>query len=165
VSAYGISRAASLNCRKGPGQNYEIVKTYLLGDDIEIVCQVYGQKIYETDIWDYTPDKCFVSDYYVSTGYTVIFKDLCSSGSKTSTTKKASASSKPTPTKATRTVKPTSEFGSIEEDGSSSSSDDESSTSIKMTKITPSSSNESPDFPTSFIPIITLSTATKPNSA
>ncbi|KAJ2709537.1 hypothetical protein H4R19_004200 [Coemansia spiralis] len=77
AAAYDIVNSASLNCRKQPTTKSEIVKTYQLGDDIEIVCQTKGQTIYGTNIWDATPDGCFVLDYYVRTGYGVIFKPVC----------------------------------------------------------------------------------------
>ncbi|KAJ2709538.1 hypothetical protein H4R19_004201 [Coemansia spiralis] len=77
AAAYDIINSASLNCRKQPTTKSEIVKTYQLGDDIEIVCQTKGQKIYGTNIWGATPDGCFVLNYYVRTGHGVIFKPVC----------------------------------------------------------------------------------------
>ncbi|KAJ2302628.1 hypothetical protein H4R23_001940 [Coemansia sp. Cherry 401B] len=80
--AYDITHSASLNCRAKPTTDSGVVKTYMLGDDIQIVCQIRGQKITTSDIWDQTQDGCYVLDYYVSTGFANIFRPLCSDNSE-----------------------------------------------------------------------------------
>ncbi|KAJ2769455.1 hypothetical protein IWQ56_002546 [Coemansia nantahalensis] len=77
AAAYDIVNSASLNCRKQPTTESDVVKVYQLGDDIEIVCQTTGQLVFGTKIWDATPDGCFVTDYYVRTGFGSIFKPVC----------------------------------------------------------------------------------------
>ncbi|KAJ1738445.1 hypothetical protein LPJ78_004468 [Coemansia sp. RSA 989] len=97
VSAYDIIRASSLNCREKPTTKSDVVKVYSLGDDVEIVCQIEGQKQMGTKVWDKTQDGCYVLDYYLYTGFSYMFKPLCtdSSGSASSsaTTEHNSSSS------------------------------------------------------------------------
>lgn len=61
--------ADSLNCRKSPSTSAAIVKTYKRGANINIQCQTTGPKVETTNIWDKTQDGCYVSDYYVKTGF------------------------------------------------------------------------------------------------
>ncbi|KAJ2780598.1 hypothetical protein H4R18_003354 [Coemansia javaensis] len=77
AAAYDIVHSASLNCRKQPTTKSDKVKMYILGDDIEIVCQTEGETVFGTNIWDATQDGCFVLDYYLYTGMGSIFKPLC----------------------------------------------------------------------------------------
>ncbi|KAI8320770.1 hypothetical protein GQ54DRAFT_298390 [Martensiomyces pterosporus] len=163
-AAYDISNSASLNCRKGPSTSYDIVKMYELGDDIGIVCQTTGESVYGSTIWDYTPDGCYVSDYYVRTGYSGIWKSHCDVSSLTVAT--SAASGKPTASSAKKTT--ATELGPIGSDISESSS------SHKKTKVASSSSNElsssaAPTSTSSSAPKTTstptLSSTTKPNGA
>lgn len=74
---YSLTKTSSLNCREGPSTKYEITKTYLMGDDVKIKCQLHSQRLFGTDIWDKTQDDCFVLDYYLYTGNSQIFTDVC----------------------------------------------------------------------------------------
>ncbi|KAL2859986.1 uncharacterized protein BJX67DRAFT_368303 [Aspergillus lucknowensis] len=80
--------ADALNCRSGPGTNYEVVKSYTSGADITISCQVSGTDVYGLDVWDKTQDGCYVSDYYVDTNGADSVAATCSAdgGSRDSTT-------------------------------------------------------------------------------
>ncbi|KAJ1962890.1 hypothetical protein GGI12_002381 [Dipsacomyces acuminosporus] len=176
ASAYGIVGAASLKCRKGTNIDSDIVKIYLLGDEIEIVCQLRGQPIFKNSVWALTQDGCYTSDYYLDTGYPdTIFKQECPSGSgapsgtatasgsskpgstapKTGSGTAKPASTKPTSAKNTKTAKPTSELGSVDEESSVESSEPP-----KMTKIAPASSEDSSSAAPTAKP-----SATKPNGA
>ncbi|KAJ1956935.1 hypothetical protein GGI12_005175 [Dipsacomyces acuminosporus] len=68
VNGYAITDTPTLNCRSGPGTNYDIVRTYSAGEDIQIVCQQFGEKVISDNLWNRTPHGCFVADYYVNTG-------------------------------------------------------------------------------------------------
>ncbi|KAJ1889535.1 hypothetical protein LPJ81_006110, partial [Coemansia sp. IMI 209127] len=81
VSAYNIYNTNILNCRVGPSSDTDRVRTYTMGMNIIIECQIQGQLAFDTDIWDLTQDGCYVLDYYVYTGYSQIFKPLCGDGS------------------------------------------------------------------------------------
>lgn len=61
--------ADTLNCRKTPSTSGALVKTYKRGANINIQCQTTGTKVETTSIWDKTQDGCYVSDYYVKTGF------------------------------------------------------------------------------------------------
>ncbi|KAJ2684764.1 hypothetical protein IWW39_004708 [Coemansia spiralis] len=95
TEAFDIIHAANLNCRAGPATRQKIVKVYSLGDDVQIVCQVTGERVSGTNVWDMTPDNCYVLDYYLATGYSGIFMPLCnatsSSGATSSKTTRSSA--------------------------------------------------------------------------
>ncbi|KAJ2723495.1 hypothetical protein GGI07_002620 [Coemansia sp. Benny D115] len=77
TGAFEIIYSANLNCRQEPTTKSKIVKVYQLGDDIDIVCQTKGEYLMGTSIWDYTPDGCYVLDYYLRTGFGGYFKPLC----------------------------------------------------------------------------------------
>ncbi|KAJ2556964.1 hypothetical protein EV175_001646 [Coemansia sp. RSA 1933] len=80
VDAYAI-KADVVNCRTGPGTNYSIKTTYKKGQDISISCQAAGTDINGDSLWDKTPDGCYVSDYYVSTGSSNYVTTKCNAGS------------------------------------------------------------------------------------
>ncbi|CCX17460.1 Similar to Staphylococcal secretory antigen ssaA; acc. no. Q5HLV2 [Pyronema omphalodes CBS 100304] len=65
---YPLVHTDTLNCRSSPSTSSSITKTYKKSDDIKITCQTYGDTIKGNNIWDKTPDGCYVSDYYVKTG-------------------------------------------------------------------------------------------------
>ncbi|KAJ1727354.1 hypothetical protein LPJ72_005979 [Coemansia sp. Benny D160-2] len=92
ASAYNIYNTSIVNCRAGPSTATDLVRTYTMGSDIEITCQVEGQKLFGTKIWDKTQDGCYILDYYVYTGYSQIFKPVCGSESDTSSSDKPTAS-------------------------------------------------------------------------
>lgn len=68
MQAYPVD-ADVLNGRTSPSTSATIVKTYKRGDNIDIQCQTTGTKVLTSNIWDKTQDGCFVSDYYVKTGF------------------------------------------------------------------------------------------------
>lgn len=76
VSAYPIT-GDTVNCRSGPGTNYDVVKSYKSGEDIKIVCQASGTDVKGDSLWDKTSDNCYVTDYYVKTGSTSYVADKC----------------------------------------------------------------------------------------
>ncbi|KAI9481852.1 hypothetical protein LPJ78_002184 [Coemansia sp. RSA 989] len=67
-SAYEIYKATAVNCRSGPGTNYEVIKTYTTEDDVSLKCQASGEDIKGNTLWDKTTDGCYISDYYLHTG-------------------------------------------------------------------------------------------------
>ncbi|KAJ2851891.1 hypothetical protein IWW36_000664 [Coemansia brasiliensis] len=67
-NAYEIYKATAVNCRSGPGTNYEVIKTYTTEDDISLKCQASGEVIKGNTLWDKTTDGCYISDYYLHTG-------------------------------------------------------------------------------------------------
>ncbi|KAJ2657977.1 hypothetical protein IWW48_004235 [Coemansia sp. RSA 1200] len=92
ASAYNIYNTSIVNCRAGPSTATDLVRTYTMGSDIEITCQVEGQKLFGTKIWDKTQDGCYILDYYIYTGYSQIFKPVCGSESDTPSSDKSTAS-------------------------------------------------------------------------
>ncbi|KAJ1903317.1 hypothetical protein GGI09_000838 [Coemansia sp. S100] len=135
--AFDIIHSANLNCRAGPSTKGDIVKVYSLGDDVQIVCQITGERVSGTNIWDKTPDNCYVLDYYLSTGFSGIFMPLCNATSSGS-----SSSSKPTrsstaSTTATSTSRPSSSTTT------SATSDGETSSQTSLSPESESSETES----------------------
>ncbi|KAJ2612932.1 hypothetical protein H4S08_002467 [Coemansia sp. RSA 1365] len=92
VAAYDIIRASSLNCREKPSTKSEAVKIYEMGDDVDIKCQVYGEKVMGGDVWDKTQDDCYVLDYYLYTGFSYMFKGECSKSDNESADDKSGSS-------------------------------------------------------------------------
>jgi uncharacterized protein YraI len=76
VGAYPIT-ADGVNCRAGPGTSYSAITSYALGTDVQVTCQVNGEDIFGTTIWDKTSDGCYVSDYYVKTGSDSMVEPEC----------------------------------------------------------------------------------------
>jgi uncharacterized protein YraI len=76
--AYPIS-GNTVNCRSGPGTNYDVKKTYAKGTDIKITCQTTGTSVEGNNLWDKTQDGCYVADYYVKTGTDGYVTDKCES--------------------------------------------------------------------------------------
>ncbi|KAJ2619444.1 hypothetical protein GGI25_005564 [Coemansia spiralis] len=93
AAAYTIQYTATLNCREGPSTSTKIVKVYNIGQDIEIICQINGQTVSGTKIWDRTQDGCYVLDYYILTGMSTIFKPVCTSYDKTASASLSATSS------------------------------------------------------------------------
>ncbi|KAJ2118977.1 hypothetical protein IW147_006204 [Coemansia sp. RSA 720] len=94
AAAYDILRASKLNCREKPTTKSDLIKTYELGDNIDIVCQTHGQKQMGSTVWDMTPDGCYVLDYYLYTGYSYIFMPLCEDMESGSSAKPSQSESK-----------------------------------------------------------------------
>lgn len=53
--------------RSGPSQGYAVVGLLREGSPVDIACQVYGQDINGSSVWDRLSNGAYVSDYYVST--------------------------------------------------------------------------------------------------
>lgn len=79
INAYPIT-GNGVNCRSGPGTDYDVVKSYSLGEDISITCQASGTVVNGDELWDMTSDGCYVTDYYVSTGTTSYVTSPCDGG-------------------------------------------------------------------------------------
>ncbi|KAJ2850610.1 hypothetical protein IWW36_001791 [Coemansia brasiliensis] len=90
VTAFDIIRASSLNCREKPTTKSDVVKIYSLGDDVDIVCQIEGQKQMGSKVWDKTQDGCYVLDYYLYTGFSYMFKPLCTDSSESASSSSSS---------------------------------------------------------------------------
>jgi putative chitinase len=56
-----------VNARKGPGSNFPVVRGIANNSQIEIVCQVHGEVVNGSDIWNKLADGTFVTDYYCDT--------------------------------------------------------------------------------------------------
>ncbi|KAL6870219.1 hypothetical protein ACO1O0_001557 [Amphichorda felina] len=61
-------KPTQVNCRKGPGTSFGVVKTYKKGHKVEITCQTSGETIEGNNIWDKTEHGCYVADTYIKTG-------------------------------------------------------------------------------------------------
>lgn len=63
----------TVNCRKGTDTSSEIETTFKRGDEVEIKYQAKGQTIGQNEVWDRIDRRwakdCFITDYYVYTGY------------------------------------------------------------------------------------------------
>ncbi|KAK4211183.1 CHAP-domain-containing protein [Rhypophila decipiens] len=86
VSAYPI-KADGVNCRSGPGTSFSVKQTYARGKDISITCQTTGTAVKGNNIWDKTPDNCYVADYYVKTGKDGFVTKKCEEAPKPSSPK------------------------------------------------------------------------------
>ncbi|KAJ1957388.1 hypothetical protein GGI12_005041 [Dipsacomyces acuminosporus] len=81
VSAYPITAADVVNCRSGPGTSHDVVKTYKLGEDVQLTCQTEGENVRGDSLWDKTTDGCFVADFFVQTGTGNYVAGKCDGGS------------------------------------------------------------------------------------
>jgi uncharacterized protein YraI len=61
------STTTTLMARSGPSASYPVVATYPTGATISVVCQVTGQRIGTTAVWDRLSTGTWVPDYHVST--------------------------------------------------------------------------------------------------
>jgi uncharacterized protein YraI len=64
---YTVTSSTPLNARSGPSATFGTVTTHAPGSTVQVVCQMWGQKVATTSVWDRLSDGTFVSDYYVST--------------------------------------------------------------------------------------------------
>lgn len=64
---YTVTSSTSLSARTGPSTSYSVVKSYLPGATVNVVCQAPGSKVGTTTVWDKLTDGSYVTDYYVST--------------------------------------------------------------------------------------------------
>ncbi|KAI8320887.1 hypothetical protein GQ54DRAFT_340290 [Martensiomyces pterosporus] len=83
TDAYAIYKGSVVNCRSGPGTNYNVVRTYNQGDNVSLSCQTTGASVNGNNVWDKTTAGCYVSDYYVKTGSSSFVTSRCGGGSGT----------------------------------------------------------------------------------
>jgi hypothetical protein len=58
-----------VNARKGPGTSFPVAHGLANNSAIDIACQVQGQVVNGTNIWNQLADGTFVSDFYCDTPY------------------------------------------------------------------------------------------------
>ena len=56
-----------MNARKGPGTSFPVVHGIANNSLINITCQVQGQVVNGSNIWNQLADGTFVSDFYCDT--------------------------------------------------------------------------------------------------
>ena len=56
-----------MNARKGPSTSFPVVHSVANNSAIDIICQVYGQVVNGSNIWNELSDGTFVSDFYCDT--------------------------------------------------------------------------------------------------
>jgi uncharacterized protein YraI len=64
---YDVQADVSLRSRSGPSTSYTQVGTHAAGSRISVICQVSGERIGSTKVWDKLIDGSYVSDEYVET--------------------------------------------------------------------------------------------------
>jgi surface antigen len=62
-----VNAPAGVQTRKWPGTNFPVVGTIANNSPIEIVCQLHGESINGSDIWNKLADGTYVTDYYCDT--------------------------------------------------------------------------------------------------
>jgi surface antigen/uncharacterized protein YraI len=62
-----VNAPDGVNARKGPGSNFPVVHGVANNSRIDIVCQVHGQVVNGSNIWNKLADGTFVTDYYCDT--------------------------------------------------------------------------------------------------
>jgi len=64
-----VNAPDGVNARKGPGTSFPLVHSIANNSPIDITCQVQGQVVNGTNIWNQLADGTFVSDFYCDTPY------------------------------------------------------------------------------------------------
>jgi putative chitinase len=64
-----VNAPSGVNARKGPGTSFPVARLVPNGSAIDITCQVQGQIVNGTNIWNQLADGTFVSDFYCDTPY------------------------------------------------------------------------------------------------
>jgi uncharacterized protein YraI len=80
ASAYPITGDV-VNCRSGPSTSHKVIRTYKMGEDVKVTCQISGENVKGDSLWDKTSDGCYVADYYVKTGTSNRVTSECGSSS------------------------------------------------------------------------------------
>ena len=62
-----VNAPAGVNARKGPGTTFPVVRLIPNNSAIDITCQVHGQVVNGSNIWNELADGTFVTDYYCDT--------------------------------------------------------------------------------------------------
>lgn len=76
ASTYPIT-GTYVNCRSGPSTSFDIVRSYELGDEVSLTCQIAGETVNGDYLWDLTTDGCYVADTFVKTGTIGMVTDEC----------------------------------------------------------------------------------------
>lgn len=63
-----VTSSSALNARKGPSTSHPKVNTLPSGSSLHIVCQVAGERVEGTPVWNRLVDGSYVTDAYVNTG-------------------------------------------------------------------------------------------------
>lgn len=71
----------TVNCREKPTTDSPVTRTYKKDDKVTLTCQVEGEMVSGTAVWDKTTDDCFVTDYFVKTDSKKFVADNCNSAS------------------------------------------------------------------------------------
>jgi uncharacterized protein YraI len=64
---YQVTSATSLSARSGPSSSYPVVATYAPGTTLSLTCQIWGERVGTTPVWDRLTNGAWVTDYYMST--------------------------------------------------------------------------------------------------
>src|SRR5215469_14099636 len=62
-----VNAPEGLNARKGPGTAFPVVRLIPNGGAIDITCQVHGEVVNGSNIWNQLADGSFVTDFYCDT--------------------------------------------------------------------------------------------------
>ena len=62
-----VNAPDGVNARKGPGSNFPVVHGIANNSQIDIVCQVHGEVVNGSNIWNKLSDGTFVTDVYCDT--------------------------------------------------------------------------------------------------
>ena len=62
-----VNAPAGVNARKGPGSNFPVVHGVPNNSRIDIVCQVHGEVVKGSNIWNKLADGTYVTDFYCDT--------------------------------------------------------------------------------------------------
>lgn len=62
-----VDAPAGVQARKGPGTSFPVVRTVPNNSPIEIVCQVHGEAVSGSDVWNKLADGTYVTDVYCDT--------------------------------------------------------------------------------------------------
>jgi surface antigen len=62
-----VNAPDGVNARQGPGSNFPVVHGVPNDSQIDIVCQVHGEVVNGSDIWNKLADGTYVSDFYCDT--------------------------------------------------------------------------------------------------
>jgi len=62
-----VNAEVGVQARRGPGTNFPVVGTIANNSPIEIVCQLHGESINGSDIWNKLADGTYVTDFYCDT--------------------------------------------------------------------------------------------------
>lgn len=64
-----VTATATLNARSGPSTAFRVAGSHSSGSKLKVVCQVAGQRIGSTRVWNRLADGTYVTNAYMRTGY------------------------------------------------------------------------------------------------